>query len=240
MDGNVNYGVSADLASELEGKLVQGGANGIIADANPYLVTVNMQDLTYSISVAVPYLYTPGDANGWSQTASQMLYTNDFANYYGYAVLATGGFKFTNAPDWDHTNYGNAGEAGLLSTDPGAGNLSVDSTGLYWCHVNTPALTYGVTLIETIGVIGDATPAGWDASTALSHSEDYLYWSGDIKFGNGEFKFRANDGWDINLGGNLQDLVQDGANLASPGEGTYHVVLNLSQLPYSVELTKVD
>ena len=211
---------------------------GNFQESGQWLLTINMAELTYEFSSAVENLWTPGDANGWSAPASQMLYTNNYANYFGYAVLSPGGFKFTSGPDWDHTNYG-AGEAeGELSDDGGAGNLSVAEKGLYWCAVNIPSLTYEVTLINTIGVIGDATPNGWDASTALTPSDDFLTWSGEITFGSGEFKFRANDGWDINLGGTPENLTQDGANIPSPGEGTYMVTLNLSQLPYSCQLVK--
>lgn len=238
---NTQYGVTENGDSALEGMLVGNTADfepgaGCIKAPGQYLITINMMEGTYEFSSAVPYLYTPGDANGWNQGASQMLYTNDYANYYGYAVLSPSGFKFTNAPDWDHINYGDAGSEGALSDDGGAGNLSVPVYGLYWCHVNTASLTYEVTLIETIGVIGDATPGGWDGSTALTPSDDFLTWTAKIEFKGGEFKFRANNDWGVNLGGNLQNLTQDGANLASPGTGTYTVTLNLGQLPYSAQI----
>ena len=108
---------------------------------------------------------------------------------------------------------------------------------MYYCKVNTASLKYSATLVSTIGVIGDATPAGWDASTPLT-TTDNLIWTGTIEFKGGEFKFRANDGWDINLGGDLQNLTQDGGNIASPGEGKYDVTLDLSKLPYSCSLVK--
>ena len=94
-----------------------------------------------------------------------------------------------------------------------------------------------MTLINTIGVIGDATPNGWDASTPLT-TTDNLIWTGTIAFKGGEFKFRANDGWDINLGGAISDLTQGGDNIASPGEGNYEVTLDLITLPYSCTLVK--
>ena len=241
---NASYGVADNGDSALEGILQPRTATedcgaGCIKEAGQFLFSINLEEGTYSFTSAVPFLYTPGDSNGWNQGASQMLYTNDYANYYGYAVLSPSGFKFTDAPDWDHTNYGDAGAEGTLSTDGGAGNLTVPAYGLYWCHVNTASLTYEVTQVTTIGVIGDATPNGWDASTALTPSADYLTWTGSVPFGTGEFKFRANNGWDINLGGSsYQDLTQDGPNLPSPGTGTYTVTLRLNQLPYSTTLTK--
>lgn len=86
-------------------------------------------------------------------------------------------------------------------------------------------------------MIGNATPQGWDASTALT-SDDYLVWKGTVAMTEGEFKFRANDNWDINLGGSLDDLVQGGDNIKSPGAGTYEVTLDLSKLPYTATFTK--
>lgn len=241
---NGSYGVAENGSPELSGLLVartdtEDCGAGCIANEGQWLLTINLEEGTYEFTSAVDNLWTPGDANGWSHAASQMLYTDDYANYYGYAVLSPNGFKFSVAPDWDHTSYGNGGSDGVLSADPGAGNLSVSALGLYWCSVNTASLTYSVTEITTIGVIGDATPAGWDASTALTPSSDYLTWTGTVTFGSGEFKFRANDGWDINLGDSLDDLKQNGSNIASPGEGQYQVTLNLGSLPYTATLVKL-
>lgn len=240
---NTQFGVAENGDGAMQGMLVASTADsepgaGCIKQSGPFTMTINLLEGTYEFTSAVPFLYTPGDANGWNQGASQMLFTSDYENYYGYAVLSPNGFKFTNAPDWDHTNYGDSGSEGVLSNDGGAGNLSVPEYGLYWCHVNTVSLTYDVTYIETIGVIGDATAEGWDASTPLTPSADFLTWTGNIVFKGGEFKFRANNGWDINLGGTMQDLQQGGDNLPSPGEGTYTVTLNLGQLPYSAQATK--
>ncbi|MDD3787583.1 MAG: hypothetical protein PHO94_02675 [Petrimonas sp.] len=42
------------------------------------------------------------------------------------------------------------------------------------------------------------------------------------------FKFRANDGWDINLGGNMQNLTYGGDNISVTTSGSYLVTLDLS------------
>lgn len=182
------------------------------------------------------YLYTPGNTNGWNQEASQCLYGYDAVHYSGYAVLG-GEFKFTTQPNWDGTNYGAGDEPGMLSDDGGAGNLNVSPEGLYWCTVDRENLKYTTYHVETYGVIGDATPNGWGSSTALT-SDDYLVWKGVVTFGEGEFKFRANDAWDVNLGGSMNDLSQGGDNIPSPGVGTYEVTLDLSAIPYSCTLVK--
>ena len=182
------------------------------------------------------YLYTPGATNGWNQGASQPLYCYDATHYSGYAVLG-GEFKFSTALDWNGTNYGQGEEPGTLSDAADAANISVSPEGLYWCTANVEALEYTTYYVSTIGVIGDATPNGWDSSTALT-SDDYLVWKGVITFGEGEFKFRANNDWEVNLGGSLNDLAQGGENIPSPGAGTYQVTLDLGNIPYSCTFVK--
>lgn len=242
VDGaNTQFGTATDGDSATSGILVASTADkqpgaGCLKTAGAQILTIDMLEGTYEFSSAVSALYTPGDANGWNPGGSQKLTTTNYADYYGYAVLSPGGFKFTTAPDWDHVNYGTGDAEGTISTT--GDNLSVAETGLYWCHVNTESMTYELTLINTIGVIGDSTPKGWDASTPLTPSDDLLTWTGKIDFTGGEFKFRANDGWDVNLGGAYDNLTQGGENLPSPGEGTYTVTLNLGQVPYTCTLTK--
>lgn len=52
-------------------------------------------------------------------------------------------------------------------------------------------------------------------------------------------------GWPANseltscLGGSLDNLVQDGGNMPTPGAGTYKVKLDLTKLPYTATVTAV-
>ena len=54
-------------------------------------------------------------------------------------------------------------------------------------------------------------------------------WQIDVTLTAGEFKFRANDGWDINMGKGDTDgtLKFNAGNIASPGAGNYHVEMIL-------------
>ena len=239
---NASFGVAENGSEASEGLLVARTATtdcgaGCLKLGGQLLLTINMEEGTYAFSSAVDYLYTPGQSNGWSQTASQLLYTDNYADYYGYAYLDAGGFKFTNAPAWAHINYGMGDADGTMSTDGGANNICPPSTGLYWCSVNTASLTYSLYEVSSIGVIGDATPGGWDVSSPLTATDaKKLVWEGDVTLKTGNMKFRANDAWDANLGGSFNDLRQNGSDI-SVKEGTYHVVLDLSSLPYKATLT---
>lgn len=239
---NASYGVAENGDDSPAGMLVARTATedcgaGCIYEEGVYILTINLEEGTYEFSEAVPNFWTPGPANGWNfDNPMMLLATTDYENYKGY-VYVDSEVKFTSAPGWDAKyNLGMGEEPGTLANGSTT-NIRVDENGLYWITLNLPNLTYTTTLINTIGVIGDATPGGWDASTALNPANNYQTWTGDITFGAGEFKFRANDGWDVNLGGQYEDLVPDGANLPSPGAGVYTVTLNLSELPYTVTLT---
>lgn len=243
-EANSSYGVAVDGDDSMEGMLVGRTATddcgaGCIKQAGQWILTINLEDGTYKISSAVDYLYTPGKANEWHPDQSEKLFTSDYTNYEGFARLHPDGFKFASAPDWDHTNYGATGTEGTLSIDPSAGNLSVASAGLYYCRVNIATLTYTTYGVKSIGVVGDATPGAWDNSTELTPSADMLTWTGDVALGaTGEFKFRANNAWDVNLGGDLKNLTPGGNNIATPGAGVYTITLNLGTIPYTATVVK--
>lgn len=221
----------------------------VIDNTGSYTLRVNIGDETFRVE-SLPMLYTPGDSNGWSQAASQTLTTSDGYVFTGFAHLS-GGFKMTSQKNWDGINYGAGDEAGKLSTDGNAGNLSVAADGLYWLRavVEIPAdapnatddlkqqsLTYSTELITTLGVIGSATPNDWSGQTNLTPSADFLTWSAVVEMSDGDFKFRMNDNWDINLGGELTNLTVGGADIHTAA-GKYLVTLNLATRPYICTLT---
>jgi hypothetical protein len=79
----------------------------------------------------------------------------------------------------------------------------------------------------------------WGAQENLTPSADYLTWTGTVTIGAGdEWKFRANDNWDINLGGSLDNLTPGGDNIKTTEAGTYKITLDLSSLPYKATVVK--
>lgn len=191
----------------------------VIAGAGTWIVTFDANNWTYSVSS--PVLYLAGDANGWNQT--EPFASTDGINFWGFAYLNNNGFKFCTQKDWKGTNYGTD-----FSTAADAGNISLpegNEEGFYRIVLNLDAKTMELTPITTIGIIGDATPNGWDASTPMTYSkEDGAWVIKDVTLKDGELKFRANDAWDINWGGTTDALTQNGANLKM-SEGTYDIKL---------------
>lgn len=225
-----------DGSSDLSGSITdsQAGA-GVVTKAGKYLMSVNVLDMTYSFS-RISYLWTPGQSNGWSQTASQRLrFDAASGTYRGVAYLDTE-FKFSNQENWDGTNFGFA-EEGKLSTAGDAANIPVSAPGLYWLVVNEADLTYSMTQINTLGAIG--ANGDWNTDVVLTPSADFLKWTGNVTFAAGDsWKVRANGGWDINWGGNTDDMeFNAGNNFPGPASaGTYAVEVDFSTLPYKVTL----
>jgi hypothetical protein len=185
--------------------------------------------------ISLPKLWTPGNHQGWNPEESANLYSvNDDGIYTGYVYL-DGEFKFTSEPGWDGTHYGDGG-GGSLSTE--GGNLTAEA-GYYFATVNLNTLTYKLEKRDW-GVIGDATPTGWDADTKLSYDPTDKLLKLNLSLASGTIKFRVNDDWKINLGipidGSLEDaLVQGGENIPVEA-GYYLIVLDLRTPEYKASL----
>jgi hypothetical protein len=224
------FGPALDGDTSHSGVLVENGNAGCWKDlVGQCKISINMLDGTYEVSQAAQYLYTPGNGNGWG-FESGMLFTEDYQNYHGYTHL-NGEFKITDRPAWGGIEWGEGSSDGVMAI--GGGNISGPADGLYWLEANIVASTYTYTKINSIGLVGGAV-GSWDNDVFLTPSADYLTWEGDVTFTDGEWKFRANAGWDYNLGGTSDNLVPNGDNLASPGAGKHHVTLNLKTVPYTV------
>jgi len=196
------------------------GTSAVLGNSN---ITGPATVTPISISPDQLYLYIPGNHQGWDPATAPQLYTENMDMVYtGFAYL-DGEYKFTSAPDWDHTNYGSGGE-GLLSADGSAGNLNAEA-GFYYLKADLNLLTY--TQTATVwGLIGDATPGGWDNSTPMVYDRETNTWTVTTDMTTGTFKFRANNEWTLNLGGDANALTFDGDNIQIE-EGNYTFILRL-------------
>ena len=198
----------------------------VIPGAGTWIVTLDMNNLTYSF--AKPVLYMAGDANGWSHI--DYLSGEDGVNYTGFMYLNQNGFKFCSQQNWDGTNYGGA----FFGQE--SDNIIMDETeGYYKVDVDLSTKKYTLTPITTIGIIGSAAPSGWDSDVDLTYvpynkeTKEGGYWEAkDLKLKAGECKFRANDAWDMQWGFDGEKFVF--SNNAPqkqfvPEEGTYDIKL---------------
>ena len=151
-------------------------------------------------------------------------------NLEGYVNMAQANneWKFATQLNWDGPNYGQ-GAAGTL--DANGGNIS-SPAGYYKINVNAAVNPMTYTTVATVwGVIGSATPKGWNDETAMAYNANSRLWTGAIHLTAAEFKFRANHSWDYNYGSSSKDakLNAGGDNIAVAVESDYAISLDLSR-----------
>ncbi len=230
-----------------------GNWNTIYAEGT-YMISINVRPdendtMAFSYVAALDNLWVIGDGCGWDFANAQMLYTSNYVNYMGYASLGSE-FKLSKAADWAHGDFGGNADGELTN---GGSNIPVAEPGMYWINANIDGadadngMKYTLTAITTYGIIGNATANGWDGSTAMTPSADFKTWTITTALSDGELKFRANDAWDLNLGGFGEgitplepalDLTANGSNIKIEEAGTYDITLDFTTLPYKATFTK--
>ena len=80
---------------------------------------------------------------------------------------------------------------------------------------------------NSLGVIGDATPTGWDADTDMQFNPEKQRFYVDLTLIDGKIKFRADDAWDVNWGGADGALSAGGADIVVAA-GDYRIYVNLN------------
>ena len=218
------------------------------SDVNQYNGSASTVQPVYSpvlLFKVTPYaldLYIPGAYQGWDPgTAPVLSPAAGRAGLYEAFVYMPGHgtqyFKYTSARDWNHINYGDGGN-GNFSTDGLAGGLSVPDSGYYELTANLNTMMWTATRVSW-GIIGDATPGGWNNDTPMQYDPVNQVWTVTANMSkNGSYKFRANSAWSIDFGidgsGSLQYADNPffgytaGLNNLSVGEdGNYTITLDL-------------
>ncbi|RAR50298.1 SusE domain-containing protein [Flavobacterium lacus] len=220
-----------------------------------YLGT-NQSEIVYSnvITVGVttyttetPLLYVVGNflaaggyGNDWTPSSAVPLASSGFGetDFEGYVFFNAASFEYKFLPtnvsfDGD---YGDDGNFSGTLVQEGEVNCTGTGAGYYRVQADTDLLTYLITPTAW-GIVGAATPGGWDNSTALTYNSTSKKWEGTVVMTAGGYKFRANNAWTVNLGGSTDSLTYNGPDLILDASGTYLVKLDLSNpRAYSYEL----
>lgn len=221
-------GPKVDGDDSMTGALTNGDAKaGKIAKAGKYKLTINMMDYTYTIEEVNydPFIYFIGATDGWTNAEQKLALVDDAKGVYtGYLYCADPNgwgnqFKFQRvAGSWD-----NEINSGAFSTFSGAatsegGNIGVNAgEGVYYFDVNLGEGIITATKVETMGMIGDFNDWAGDAVMTWN-AEEYCFEATNAGVTAAGWKFRINGGWDINLGGSLNNLTAGGDNLTVAGK----------------------
>ena len=234
-DLKLNDGVAEDVVFTVSAKL--GEYTPVYSNAITVSCKVTAAEKQYpKLTVAGSYAY-----NNWSPGKGQFVY--DFegtdAKYsgvidFGEDVSALQ-FKFVGEA-WGNNEFSvPAGEAQtpeaaeLPLVAGGGDNISAYTTHRFYSLTldkGTPKVVKNFSF-NSLGVIGDATPTGWDADTDMQFNAEKQRFYVDITLIDGKIKFRADDGWDVNWGGADGALSAGGADIAVTA-GDYRVYVNLN------------
>ena len=215
------------------GKLDGNGGN-MNSTAGYYKINANSTTMTYT-AVATQWGVI-GDASpqGWNDETA-LTYSPTQRIWQGVMHLTAANIKFRANHDWG-LNYGSDKADGNLSA--GAANIPVSLESDYAITLDlshSNAYTYTA---NRWGVIGDATPGGWNTDTNMTWDPVNKVLKVTLNLTVGAFKFRANDDWAINVGGNLNALTQGGDNIPIAAAGNYTLTLDVSKAVYSCTVTK--
>lgn len=228
-----NFGAAGVVGPKVDGDsmtglLTNGDAKaGKIAKAGKYKLTIDMMDYSYTLEEVNydPFIYFIGSTDGWKSNDQKLALVDDAKGVYtGYVYLADPNaagfeFKFQRAQgNWD-TAIG----AGTFVSFGGAaigvdnGNIGVNAgEGVYYMDVNLSEGTITATKIETMGMIGGFNEWAGDAPMTWN-AEEYCFEATNVGVTADGWKFRVNGGWDINLGGSLNNLTAGGDNITVAG-----------------------
>ena len=220
-------GPKVDGDDSMTGALTNGDAQaGKIAKAGKYKLTINMMDYSYTIEEVKydPFIYFIGATDGWTNAEQKLaLVDANTGTYTGFLYCADPNnwgnqFKFQRvAGSWD-----NEINSSTFNTFDGAatnenGNIGVNAgEGVYYFDVNLANGTIKATKVETMGLIGNFN--SWAGDAAMTwNAEEYCFEATNVGVTADGWKFRVNGGWDINLGGSLNNLTAGGDNIAVAG-----------------------
>jgi len=228
-DAAIAAGLKADEERGLDIRVIASigsqGTERAISNVSTFTVT--------PFTNAAPELFLVGafqtyyGRSAWTPTeAFEMKYIGDGSTqvFDAYIKLGTDdGFKFISAAaDWAvlEGNYGTDGGAqnGMLINSGSSGDIKPGVEGLYYVQVDIDALTYQIVRMDW-GIIGNATPLGWDGETAMTYDFEANSFKITETLVDGEMKLRSKntsneifgsgEDWKFNVGDSGEEAVAE-------------------------------
>jgi len=197
-------------------------------DREVYSKAISLTIKPFQLILDFPSLFIAGDFQGWDIGNALKIssYRTD-GIYEGYINItgATNEFKVYTQKNWDSESYGDGLNNKVIVANCACSNFKVPSNGVYNVIINLNTMTYLFTKVEW-GILGDASPGGWDTDTKLTFDPTTQLWSvtADMK-ATGSFKFRANNAWNLDFGLNSEGKL---ANANHPGYAYDATIQNIT------------
>ncbi|GJM33659.1 MAG: hypothetical protein DHS20C18_26600 [Saprospiraceae bacterium] len=221
--------------------------NGDTACGYSGLVNVqfNDQTLTYTVRPAVEFetnlsgLYLLGSFNNFEGSDNKFTLVANNTWELAEVELTMGDlFKFSEGPFFMGSNFGDS-DADGIAEEFGNNIVFGEQSAFYKMTFNDKTLAYSYEFVRfpSIGIIGSATPGGWDTDTEMDDNGDGTFGVA-ITLVDGVVKFRANGSWTTNWGGTDFPTgvgTQDGPDIPVVA-GDYIVTFNPATGEYNFEI----
>ena len=234
-DLKLNDGVAEDVLFTIAAKV--GEYAPVYSNSVAVSCKVTAAEKQYpKLTVAGSYAY-----NNWTPGKGQFVFDFEGTDTKYSAVIDFGedvsalNFKFVGEA-WGNNEFSvpagetQAPEAAELPLVAGGGdNIAAYTTHRFYSLTLDKAAPKVIKnfSFNSLGVIGDATPTGWDADTDMQFNPEKQRFYVDLTLIDGKIKFRADDAWDVNWGGAEGALSAGGADIAVTA-GDYRIYVNLN------------
>jgi hypothetical protein len=248
----LDLGAQPFTATDIDVRIKSSLGSNSELEAYSNVITIKVTAYTTDLPklyVVGGFLNAGGYGSDWTASNGVPLSASGFGktDFEGYVYFNAASFEYKFLPttvdfagDWgDDGSFTNKlvqeNESNCIGT--GAGYYFVKANTGVVSGTNPDGLKYSIQPTSW-AITGAATPLGWPDNGVVD--QDMTYNSATKKWeiiialtsgGDNKFKFRANDDWAINYGdpGNDGSLeLNSGDNLFVPANGTYKVILDLS------------
>jgi len=226
--------------------------SSIVDQINPIISNVVTFNVTTYIPAEKEYnkVWIVGDYCGWNHGNSQFLYdiAGDKKYYEGWVMFsdkAQNGFKITYTGGWNGDDIGTNASAVVnnkIKVEPG-GNISLFSGKIMYLKLDNTVQSNRtlerVRTISRIGLIGNATPNGWNTpDTELIFNETIRCFEAIVTLTDGEIKFRVDNDWGTSWG-KFDASAAKNPNQLTPNNGI-NIAVTAGKYKVRFYLNKVD
>ena len=213
---------ASDWYGDTGGGNLGGSGSNIVSAAGYYKINVDADAMTYTALATTWGIIGEATPNGWTDETA-LTYNAELQQWIGGYSLSAAAIKFRANHSWDY-NYGSDAADGTLSA--GGADIILSDAGDYAVTLDLSSPLDYKYRIDMWGVIGAATPGGWDTDTDMMWDAGNGVFTVTLDLIAGDWKFRANNAWDYDMGGTIGALSVGGGNMTISTAGNYTITLD--------------
>jgi hypothetical protein len=212
------------------GGSLSASAGDISSPKGYYKINANAANMKFTAVATIWGVIGSATPNEWKDE-TPLAYDPASKTWRGVMHLTANQIKFRANHDWG-LNYGSDNADGKLRFDAPNIPITVEADYAIILDLSLPnEYTY---IANRWGLIGDAQ-GSWDKDTDMTWDATKNVFTVTLDLvSSGSFKFRANDAWALNYGGNIDNLTFDGPNISVSSNGNYTITFDPWKLKATV------